>query len=182
MSLKRLGRLLGAGLALGVWPAGASAQELIYGPEARSTDIAISCFERRYDKAHLSTHPQQNVVRLTALAYRLPGTSETVLNMTVRFRKASEDQQFPGVCRAGSGGLSCNVECDGGSFSVTPRDRRTVIVDLGAGIGGCDGGELSFGSDDKTFRLDRADMAACRDLIWDDDRRPALLKAAGLTP
>ncbi|SMD07772.1 hypothetical protein [Rhizobium sp. RU36D] len=175
-----IARLALAGLASVAAPAVALAQDVIYGADVGPTDIAVACFERRYTKSHLSAHPQQNVVRMTALVYRLPGTPETVLNMTVRFREGQEDQQIPIVCRTGSGGLSCNVECDGGAFSVTARDRNAVLVDLGNGIGGCDAGEPSFGADDKTFRLDRVDMAACSDLIWDDERRNAVLKAGGL--
>lgn len=160
-------------------------QDGLYGSGIGPDDLAVACFSRHYGDAHLAAHPRQNVTRMRALAYRQPGTSNSVVNITVRFRNGTEEQQFPGECRAASGGLSCNVECDGGSYSVTLRDGKSVLVDLAAGIGACDGDlpqGQDFGTDDKVFRLDRAALANCRDMIWDDEMRPAILKAAGVAP
>lgn len=177
--------MLAASLAPAVSIAG---EEVLYGRVPRSGELVFACFARHYDTAHLAGHPRQNVTDIMALTYRgdTPGSAETVFNMTLRFRKVPGEQQFPGVCSPapGSDRMNCGVECDGGRFTVTGRDRGAILVDVSDGIGSCDGDlpeGAGFASDDKLFRLDRTDMAACKDLIWDDEMRPRILHKAGIS-
>jgi len=177
------------GLALGVVLspqavlAGGGGDEVLYGRPLQQGELGVACFVRRYDRVHLDAHPEQRVTDMAALAYRQegPGTPESVFNMTLRFRNIPGDQQFPGVCQsvAGSQRLACGVECDGGSFAVRGSGEASILVDISGGISSCDGempAGAGFGPDDRIFRLDRTDIAACRDLMWDDEMRPRLLE------
>lgn len=177
------------GLALGVVlspqavSAGGGGDEVLYGRPLPQGELGVACFVRHYDRAHLAAHPEQHVTDMVALAYRQdgPGTPESVFNMTLRFRNIPGDQQFPGVCQPATGSqrLACGVECDGGSFAVSGSGETSILVDISGGIGSCDGempAGAGFGRDDKIFRLDRTDIAACRDLMWDDEMRPRLLE------
>lgn len=179
----RVGLALGVVLSPQVASAGGGADEVLYGRPLPQGELGVACFVRHYDHAHLAAHPEQRVTDMVALAYRQdgPGTPESVFNMTLRFRNIPGDQQFPGVCQsvAGSQRLACGVECDGGSFAVSGSGETSILVDISGGIGSCDGeipAGAGFGSDDKIFRLDRTDIADCRDLMWDDEMRPRLLK------
>lgn len=173
---------------LGAVPAsaGEAEQRVLYGRTLAKGELGWACFSRVYDDAHLRAHPAQNVTAMTMLAYRpdWPGADASILNFEARLRKGREPLQFSGECRgADGGGLACGIECDGGTFGIKPSGPGAMLVDLPASPGLCDGGDnadgAGFGADDRRFRLDRADMSACRDLVWDDALRRRLLRAAG---
>ncbi len=182
--------VIGCVLAMLVAVSGARAAEgdetLLYGRELRAGEIASSCFARRYDKAHLQGHPRQNVTEMRVLAYRPDWPhAASIVNLEFRFRGVSEAFQLSGECRAVFGkatALDCAVECDGGLFSVRRDASGALMVDIPAGLALCDGDEAlpagaRFGSDDRRFRLAAETLAACRDLIWDDEIRPKLLQS-----
>lgn len=177
-----LAALLAAGPAL----AGEGEQRVLYGRALKERELGWACYARHYDAAHLRTHPDQNVRDIAMLAYRpdWQGADASILNFEARFRKGGEPVQFSGECRSVDGGvLACGIECDGGEFSLKTAAGGAILVDLPAEPGLCDAadgtGGPSFGPDDKRFRLDRVDIGDCRGLIWDDEIRPRLLKAAG---
>ncbi len=161
-------------------------QRALYGRALANGELGWACFSRRYDDAHLRAHPKQNVMAMVVLAYRpdWPGAESSIVNFEVRVRGAPEPVQLSGECRAaGGGGLACGFECDGGTFGVKTAGSGAILIDLPAPPGLCDGeddaGGPGFGPDDRRFRLDRVGIDACRDLVWDDELRPRLLRAAG---
>lgn len=162
-------------------------ETLLYGRRLQPGDIASACFARRYDDAHLLSHPRQNVSDVRILAYRPDWPqAESIVNLEFRFRGVSEAFQLSGGCRPVAGKakvLDCAVECDGGLFSIRREASGALMVDIPAGLALCDGDEAlpagaRFGSDDRRFRLSADKLAACRDLIWDDEIRPKLLRQA----
>ncbi|MBV2183979.1 MAG: hypothetical protein KUL88_05505 [Rhizobium sp.] len=173
-------------LAAGSSPAGESEQHLLYGRALKERELGWACYSRHYDASHLRTHPRQNVKDIAMLAYRpdWDGAGASILNFEARFRDGGVPAEFSGECRSTSGGvLACGIECDGGEFSLKSAGGGSLLVDLPKEPGLCDGEDGTngpgFGSDDRRFRLDRVDIGDCRDLIWDDEIRPRLLKAAG---
>lgn len=177
-----LAGLLGSGPSL----AGESEQRVLYGHALKERELGWACYSRHYDAAHLRAHPGQNVRDMAMLAYRpdWEGGDASILNFEARFRDGGVAVEFSGECRTVAGGvLTCGIECDGGEFSLKSAAGGSILVDLPAEPGLCDGTDgmngSGFGPDDKRFRLDRTDMGDCRGLIWDDEIRPRLLKAAG---
>ncbi|HLP66218.1 MAG TPA: hypothetical protein VK181_01730 [Rhizobium sp.] len=161
-------------------------ETLLYGRALHAGEIASACFARRYDTTHLQGHPQQNVTEMRVLAYRPDWPhAESIVNLEFRFRGVSEAFQLSGGCRPVSGKatvLDCAVECDGGLFSIRRETSGALMIDVPAGLALCDGEEAlpagaRFGSDDRRFRLAAEKLAACRDLIWDDEIRPKLLQS-----
>lgn len=124
----------------------------------------------------------QNVSEIAMLAYRpdWPGAGASILNFKARFRDGGL-AEFSGECKEGRGDvLACGMECDGGPFALRKAGGGAIMVDMPAAPSLCSDGEgADFAADDKLFRLDRTDLADCRDLIWDDEIRPRLLRAAG---
>lgn len=166
--------------------AGEAEQRVLYGRALTQGELGWACFSRRYDEAHLRAHPAQNVTAMAMLAYRpdWEGADASIVNFEVRLRDGREPVQFSGECRAaGAGSLSCGIECDGGSFGVRTSGTGAILVDLPVPPGLCDGEDggtgQGFGPDDRRFRLERVGIDDCRDLVWDDELRPRLLRAAG---
>jgi hypothetical protein len=134
---------------------------------------ALGCFTRTYDRAHLSRHPDQLV---TSVRFRIKRPPPDVLvkywfDLEVRVRGRDKALRTSGICDEKAPGLHCFVECDGGSVEVSPRgshvmmylnDRIRVaecgkeLMDDGSGE------ELRGAKDDRVFRLDRVNDAACR--------------------
>ena len=152
---------------------------------------AYSCFSRHYDAAHLASHPRQNVTDISVFVNSSidPDSKERAysLEMGVGFRKIARQFEVSGSCSRvdGKQGLTCGVDCDGGHFDVTTSAGQSLLVAVPDSVAvwdpaASDDAEphdlpkgAEFGSDDKLFRLDRADLAACRALM-DDDTRAAL--------
>lgn len=180
-----IGSILAMLAAVPVATAAEGDEALLYGRSLRTGEIASACFVRHYDKAHLQSHPRQNVTEMRVLAYRPDWPhAESIVNLEFRFRGVSEAFQLSGGCRPVSGKatvLDCAVECDGGLFSIRREASGALMVDIPAGLALCDGDEAlpagaRFGPDDRRFRLPAEKLAACRDLIWDDEVRPKLLQ------
>lgn len=173
---------------LGAMPsmAGEREQRVLYGRMLKERELGWACYARHYDASHLRTHPDQNVKDMAMLAYRpdWAGADASILNFEARFRDGGVPVEFSGECRtAADGVLACGIECDGGEFSLKSVGGGSILVDMPGEPGLCDGTDGTsrpgFGPDDKRFRLDRVDIGDCRGLIWDDEIRPRLLKAAG---
>lgn len=184
--------LLVAGALLSSVPALAGpADDALFGKDS-GTDRALACFVRHYDKAHLGSHPLQNVTDMAVLVDRPEAQEGDVwytLSIGVNFRKVKDQFQVSGGCSAmddGSKLLGCGVECDGGQIDVRPRDANSILVDIPYGARTWNPGaiddedppaEAAFGEDDKVFRLDRAELSQCLTLVYDDDLKAQLTAA-----
>jgi hypothetical protein len=142
-----------------------------------------ACFVRTYDAAHLRAHPRQ---RITAMKFLLgveaydpkpPNAKEPgdlyyyTFSMSVSRRGDRRLLRTSGDCMGGDG-ISCVVDCDGGSVALDKMPpANTLIVRLNDdGIRmfhDCDdeqGVLVKAGADDKEFHLERAANDACRAL------------------
>lgn len=157
-------------------------------------DAAHACFVRHYTKAHLASHPKQNVTDMLVYVDKQEGTDPYYnLNMQVNFRQLHKPFQVSGSCGGGADGkhaLSCGIDCDGGHIDVRVKDQTSLLVEIPeyariydpAETDDENGGELPknarFGADDKVFRVDRTDLRECAPLIYDDDLKAQVAKGA----
>jgi hypothetical protein len=163
----------------------ASAQESdvvrMFGRDPGTGD-AHACFVRHYTKAHLKSHPDQNVTDMIAYVGRQAGPDAYyMINLQVNFRQLNKPFQVSGSCSQSTDGkqtLGCGVECDGGSLSVRVKNESAILVEIPDSVrlfdpAATEEGDLPkgarFGSDDKLFRLDRADLKDCAAVIYDEE-------------
>jgi hypothetical protein len=144
-------------------------------------DKVYACYARRYDAAHLKTHPKQNVEDMTLLVDSyIDGDSgrQYLLEIGVHFRKRQTLFQLSGACNStvdGKTALSCGFDCDGGRVDVRVKDAGSILVSIPDGAQTWDPGEseppadAKFGTDDKLFRLDRTSLRDCLPEALDDD-------------
>ena len=156
---------------------------------------SYACFVRRYDAAHLIKHPQQKVAAMTLLvSAELDQETQQILHafrMGVKFRDKPDKFDTGGSCGFadvsetpdGKLKLGCGVDCDGGGISIELTvDNKSTIVRLervalwnNSKPDDEDGRTgLTAGDDDAVFRLDRAPLAMCKELILDKDELAAL--------
>jgi hypothetical protein len=127
---------------------------------------ALGCFTRTYDRAHLAQHPDQVVTAVKLRIHRPPRGNADKYWFLAQFRLRGKDETLRtnGICNDKASGLRCSVECDGGGVDVVPRARdATMHLDRISGPA-CDedsAQELTGGKDDRVFRLDRVNDAAC---------------------
>jgi len=153
----------------------------IFGREPGTGD-AHACFVRHYTKAHLKSHPEQNVTDMIAYVGKQTGPDPYyMINLQVNFRQLPKPFQVSGSCSQSTDGkqtLGCGVECDGGSLSVRVKNESAILVEIPDSVRLFDPsataeGDLPkgarFGSDDKLFRLDRADLKNCLSIIYDEE-------------
>jgi hypothetical protein len=155
---------------------------------------AYACYARTYTKAHLASHPDQNVRDMMVFVDSYEDESgagrQYVLGMSVNFRQLKRPYNAYGGCAAGTDGkqaLHCGIDCDGGTIGVRIKDKNSILLDIPDGARVSDDQseeELSdlpegakFGSDDKIFRLDRAALSTCLPLAFDEQTKAALLAA-----
>jgi hypothetical protein len=130
---------------------------------------ALGCFARTYDRAHLARHPDQLVTAVKLHIYRTPPDILNKYWFLAQFRVRGKDEPLrtSGICNEKASGLYCFVECDGGSVDVVPRARDAMMYLDRIRVAACaedtltGGQELTGGKDDRVFRLDRVDGAAC---------------------
>lgn len=154
-----------------------------------------ACFVRRYNSAHLSQHPVQKVSAMKLLVKaEIPPEEPAKINYSfqigVKYRHRRGNFDSAGYCRhvvaeekGGEIHLGCGVECDGGGIGVAMKDDKSAIVEL-ARVRVWDRKkpdegnmhDLEAGADDKTFRLDRADLSECAELVTDRKELLALKK------
>lgn len=151
-------------------------------------DKAYACYVRRYDAAHLKSHPKQNVGDMTLFVNSfVDGDSgrQYSLVIGVHFRKKATLFQLSGGCSVGSDGknaLNCGIDCDGGRIDVRVKDASSILVSIPDGARALDeeGQEpppnARFGLDDKLFRLDHADLRDCFPILDDDELKAELDK------
>ena len=154
-----------------------------------------ACFVRRYDANHLAQHPKQKVSAMKLLvSAEIPPDERTTINYSfhlgVKYRRQAGNFDSSGSCRhviaeekGGEIHLGCGVECDGGGIAVAMKDDKSAIVELER-VRMWDrkkpdaetGHDLEAGADDKTFRVDRADLGECAELVTDRKALAALRK------
>jgi hypothetical protein len=131
---------------------------------------ALGCFTRTYDRAHLARHPDQLVAAVKLRIYRPPPGNLNKYWFLAQFRLRGKDESVrtSGICNEKASGLQCLVECDGGGVDVVPRARDAMMYFDRIRVAACGeddvdgvGQELTGGKDDRVFRLDRIDEAAC---------------------
>ena len=150
------------------------------------TKTAYACFARRYDTAHLASHPKQNVRNMALLVTSTVDTDQGrqySLALGVTFRGSNKQLQASGGCGAVDGYkvMTCGIDCDGGRIDVSVKAPSSVMVNIPSGVSTEDveaqdspdappDKSQDFGSDDKVFRLDRVPMAQCNPLASDEDK------------
>ena len=165
-------------------------QQQVFG-HALGKEAGYACFTRGYDKAHLASHPKQNV---TSIMLLVKGSTDPEVRYNAgvdfRFRKSGKHFQATGDCpsvtlnepASAPNALHCAIDCDGGSINVDLKDSDTVLVKLPDGIavsgtGSNDGPSGDrFGSDDKVFKLTRAPVPTCLPLAIEDEDKAAMKK------
>lgn len=152
-----------------------------------------ACFVRRYDADHLKHHPLQKVGAMKILM--TVEKSEEAASLQYGFQLGVSLRNQPGAFSSGGGCsdakalpeggrmmISCSVDCDGGGLYVTlASGDKSVVVDLDQvriwDVNKPDEDathSLRAGADDKTFRLDRANVEECTSLVPDHDELEAM--------
>ena len=129
---------------------------------------ALGCFTRTYDRAHLARHPDQLIKEVQLNIHKPPPDIDTGkfywFVAQFRVRGKNKPLRTGGICNEKASGLHCFVECDGGGVDVVPRARdATMQLDRisGPACNEDSARELTGGKDDRVFRLDRVNDAAC---------------------
>ena len=153
---------------------------------------AHACFVRHYTKAHVKSHPDQNVTDMIAYVSRQEGQDSYYgINLQVNFRQLEKPFQVSGGCGVTTEGkqtLGCGIDCDGGSLSVRVKNETSILVEIPDSVRMFDPSASDefadlpkgarFGSDDKLFRLDRAELKDCLPVIYDEDIKAKVMSGA----
>ena len=153
---------------------------------------AHACFIRHYTKAHLASHPKQNVTDMVVYVGKGDSTDQYYsVNMQVNFRQLKKPFQVSGSCSAGDDGkkaLSCGIDCDGGHIDVRVKNETSLLVEIPEYARIFDPSDLQtderadvpdkarFGADDKIFRVDRTDLKDCAPVIYDEAVKASVLQ------
>ena len=153
---------LAAALSLAAMAAPAAAASLFRDWQAGGPH----CYARSYDAKHLAAHPRQLLTSFT-LSDGPPGSTlaKGTLEVSLAFTVRGHKEVFPtlGICRDGGASMRCDVESDGGSFTVT-RDGKDLLLRIKrlSTEGETFSPEVAVNSDDKVVRLHPAPASACR--------------------
>ncbi|MBR0931819.1 hypothetical protein [Bradyrhizobium jicamae] len=154
---------------------------------------AHACFVRRYDAEHLAQHPKQKVSAMKLLVRTEYAPDDKTINYSyrigVRYRDRAGDFDTIGYCDhaiATENGrdvhFECDVDCEGVGLTIAlSKDDKSAIARPGH-IMVRDRSKpdedqreaLSAGADDKIFRVDRADISECAELVTDQKELAAL--------
>jgi hypothetical protein len=117
---------------------------------AASPAFAIGCYERQYSASHLARNPHQAIRSIMlntetgdAPAQLQPGEFE--MRLTVLNRRTSQWHDRNAVCAAREGRINCGLESDGGTFTISQGQGRTVILRPQ--------GELRVGGEENLFEF-----------------------------
>jgi hypothetical protein len=166
-------------------------KRLFAGPVGAKT---FACFIRRYDANHLAQHPRQkvNAMKLLVTAENPPEETTTTnysFRLGVKYRHRAGNFDSSGYCNhviAEDAGneirFGCGVDCEGGGINVAlSKDDKSAIIRLERIMmwnrnkpddEAADA--LLAGADDKIFRVDRADVRECAELVTDRQELAAL--------
>ena len=159
------------------------------GPLSQKT---YACFVRRYDASHLALHPKQKVSAMKLLVTAEDAPEDKTVNYSFRlgfkYRHRAGNFDSSGFCShivaENSGGeirLGCGVDCEGGGIEVAMKDDKSALIRLERiriwernKPDDDASNDLVAGADDKIFRVDRADLHECSDLVTDRKELAAL--------
>jgi hypothetical protein len=153
---------------------------------------SYACFVRVYDAEHLAQRPKQKVGAMKLLVQVEYAPEDKITNYSfrlgVKYRNRTASYDSSGYCNhvvAEDAGheirYGCGVDCDGGGIGVAvSNDDKSAIIRLERiriwqnSKPDDEGSELVAGTDDKVFRLDRADTRECASLVTDRKELAAL--------
>lgn len=151
------------------------------GSTASAAESMQGCFIRNYSDAHLAKHPNQLVTSVRLFARRNDSREEFFLELKLRGR--SESLSTAGICLdQDSRSFHCFVDCNGGGINIRPQsshvmmylDQITMKKTCDMNPGDIEGNVVvSGGLDDRVFRIDRVNDAACRGMKFLDERKSA---------
>ena len=195
LALAAMTPLAGPGLAQdGVDKTGAAAfdNRMFAGPLGQKT---YACFVRRYDAGHLALHPKQKIraMKLLVTAEDAP-EDKTARTVNYSFRLGFKYRHRPGnfdssrycshVVAENAGNeirLGCGVDCEGGGIEVAMKDDKSALIRLERiriwernKPDDDASNDLVAGADDKIFRVDRAELRECAELVTDRKELAAL--------
>ncbi|WP_028347090.1 hypothetical protein [Bradyrhizobium murdochi] len=151
-----------------------------------------ACFVRRYDANHLAQHPKQKVSAMKLLVTAEGAPEDKTVNYSFRlgfkYRHRAGNFDSSGYCNhivaASTGGeirLGCSIDCEGGGIEVAMKDDRSALIRLERiriwernKADDDASNDLVAGADDKIFRVDRADLRECAELVTDRKELAAL--------
>ena len=154
---------------------------------------AYACFVCRYDASHLAQHSKQKVSAMKLLVTAEDAPEDKTVNYSFRlgfkYRHRPGNFDSSGFCNHVVAEKStdeirfgCGVDCEGGGIGVAlSRDDKSALIQL-ARIRIWDrnkpdddaSNDLVAGADDKIFRVDRADLRECAELVTDRKELAAL--------
>ena len=159
------------------------------GPIGQKT---YACFVRRYDAGHLAQHPKQKVstMKLLVTAENPPEekTTNYSFRLGVQYRHRPGKFDSSGYCnhvvaedKGNEIRYGCGVDCEGGGIDVAMKDDKSAIIRLERIVvwernkpDDEASDALLAGADDKIFRVDRADLRECAELVTDRKELAAL--------
>ena len=159
------------------------------GPLVKKT---YACFVRRYDASHLAQHPKQKVsaMKLLVTAEDAPEDKTTNYSFRLGFKYRHRTGHFDssGFCShivaensAGEIRFGCGVDCEGGGIGVAMKDNASALIRLERiriwernKPDDDASNDLVAGADDKIFRVDRAELHECSELVTDRKELAAL--------
>lgn len=113
-----------APLLLAAMMAAFSTQALADAPLSSTLTQQGACFSRTYDAAHLAAHPRQTVRRffvgVAGEEWRATATAG-YFNIAFGFQITGHADTYTGIgiCAPQGARLACDIESDGGSFTIT---------------------------------------------------------------
>lgn len=147
---------------------------------------SYACFVRKYDSDHLAQHPKQKVATMKLLmTAEIPSDASTFnysFRLGVKYRNRSTNFESFGDCGhvvAENTGqeirFGCGVDCDGGGLGVAlAKDDKSAVVQFERvriwrrnTSPEETAKDLVAGADDGKFRVDRADLRECAELVTD---------------
>lgn len=142
-------------------------------------DFSVGCFNRTYDAAHLAKHPNQLVtsVRLAVQNSTRDPIYRSTFALQLQMRGRTSLLKTAGMCRyEGSSRWNCIVECDGGGVSLNIKADKAMMYLHRIRMATCDGNfadiknseEVSGGTDDREFRLDRIETDSCSSMTHNE--------------
>ena len=165
----------------GIASAGDNELEKLFAQRADKPAFNI-CMVRHYDRAHLAAHPDQNVTDMLVYIGKHEGEENGYVNYNinaqVKFRDSQKNWSFAGDCGREPrevGPIGCGIDCDGGSYSVSLKDDKTIELSMPYSVRlneEAEDGKIDtagFKSDDKTFLLHQTELKDCLPVIYDDD-------------
>lgn len=92
----------------------------------------FGCYLRSYGTAHLAKHPEQLVTDFAVIADASIADPMLGLRISLDLRgDIAGSYEGYAFCETSGGGLSCAMEGDAGSFTVTPDKDGAILIEVG---------------------------------------------------